>query len=247
VADGAEPETAEGGEGKAEEAPKPEPETVQRPERAQAAEDVEPRHPVFVALRETIRECQIPKEPFADLLTAFRRDQVVHRFEKFDDLLDYCHFSANPVGRLVLYVCGYRDPELQQLSDFTCTALQLANFWQDVKVDYGKGRIYIPIEDMTRFGVTEYDIAEGQATPQFHELMQFEVQRAREWFQNGLPLVERVDRKLAIDIDLFSRGGLEILGAIERQDYDVLSARPSIPMLRKLWLVIRAALKAKLG
>jgi squalene synthase HpnC len=246
VADGAEPETAEGGEPKAEEAPKPEPETVQRPERAQAAEDVEPRHPVFVALRETIRECQIPKEPFADLLTAFRRDQVVHRFEKFDDLLDYCHFSANPVGRLVLYVCGYRDPELQQLSDFTCTALQLANFWQDVAVDFDKGRVYLPLEDMRRFGVTEDDIAARRVTPQFLELMAFQVARARQWFAQGLPLAQKVDRELAIDIELFTRGGQEILNCIERRNYDVLTSRPAISKPRKFWLVAVAALRSKL-
>jgi squalene synthase HpnC len=209
-------------------------------------EEVEPRHPVFVALRETIRECQIPREPFADLLKAFRRDQVVQRYETFDDLLDYCRYSANPVGHLVLYLCGYRDPELQQLADYTCTALQLANFWQDVSVDFGKGRIYLPLEDLRRFDVTENDIAERRFTPRFHDLMQFEVQRAREWFDRGLPLIGRLDRKLAIDIELFSRGGQEILRAIEGRDYDVLSARPAIPKLRKLWLVICAALKAKL-
>jgi squalene synthase HpnC len=211
------------------------------------ASQPEPRHPVFVALRETIRECQIPKEPFADLLKAFRRDQVVQRYETFDELLDYCRFSANPVGRLVLYLCDYRDPELQQLSDFTCTALQLANFWQDVTVDLGKGRVYLPLEDMRRFGVSEDDIVQHRATPEFRALMKFQVQRTREWFERGLPLITSVDRSLAIDLELFSRGGQEILNAIERRDYDVLSSRPSIPKYRKLWLLLRAALKAKLG
>src|SRR5688572_21083773 len=107
-----------------------------------------PHHPVFVALAETIRACDIPKHPFADLLKAFRQDQFVARYETFDDLLRYCRYSANPVGRLVLYVCGYRDPERQQLSDYTCTALQLANFWQDVAVDHTKGRVYLPLEDL---------------------------------------------------------------------------------------------------
>ena len=139
-----------------------------------------PRHPVFVALAETVRVCDIPRQPFADLLTAFRQDQRVSRYESFDDVLGYCHYSANPVGRLVLYACGYRDPERQQLSDYTCTALQLANFWQDVTVDYGKGRIYLPLEDLRRFGVSETDIAEQRATPQFLELMRFQVERARE-------------------------------------------------------------------
>jgi squalene synthase HpnC len=206
----------------------------------------EPRHPVFIALREAIRECQIPREPLADLLKAFRQDQTVQRYETFDDLRGYCRYSADPVGRLVLYLCGYRDPELQQLSDYTCTALQLANFWQDVSVDYGKGRIYLPLEDMRRFGVAESDIAQRRATPQFRELMRFEVERAREWFERGLPLISRLDKELAVDIELFSRGGQEILNAIERRNYDVLSARPSIPKSRKLWLVARAALRAKL-
>ena len=203
----------------------------------------QPRHPVFVALAETVRACDIPRGPFADLLTAFRQDQRVSRYETFQDVLGYCHYSANPVGRLVLYACGYRDAERQQLSDYTCTALQLANFWQDVAVDYGKGRIYLPLEDLRRFGVSEKDIAERRATSQFLELMCFEVQRAREWFHKGLPLAEKVDSELAIDIELFSRGGLAILQAIEDQGYDVLRRRPVISKPRKLALVARAGMK----
>ncbi|HLX76811.1 MAG TPA: squalene synthase HpnC [Terriglobales bacterium] len=202
-----------------------------------------PRHPVFIALRETIRACDIPRQPFADLLTAFRQDQRVSRYETFEDVLGYCHYSANPVGRLVLYACGYRDSERQQLSDYTCTALQLANFWQDVAVDHGKGRIYLPLEDLRRFGVSETDIAERRATPQFLELMRFQVGRAREWFHKGLPLAQKVDSELAIDIELFSRGGLAILDAIERQGYDVLRRRPVISKGRKLALVGRAGLR----
>jgi squalene synthase HpnC len=202
-----------------------------------------PRHPVFVALAETVQACEIPRQPFADLLQAFRQDQRVRRYATLDDLLGYCRYSANPVGRLVLHVCGYRDPERQQLSDFTCTALQLANFWQDVAVDYTKGRIYLPLQDLQAHGVSEQTIAEGRATPQFLELMRFEVQRAREWFQRGLPLAERVDRELSIDVELFSRGGMEILRAIERQHYDVLRRRPVISKPRQLALVARAALR----
>ncbi len=205
-----------------------------------------PRHPVFIALRETIRECDIPKEPFSDLLKAFRQDQRVLRYDTLDDLLGYCRYSANPVGRLVLYVCGYHDEYRQRLSDYTCTALQLANFWQDVAIDLTKGRIYLPLEDMRRFGVTEDDLARRPTTPQFLHLMRFEVERAREWFAKGLPLAGAVDRDLAIDIELFTRGGQEILNAIERQGYDVLRARPAIPKSRKLWLVARAAVKSKL-
>jgi squalene synthase HpnC len=200
-----------------------------------------PRHPVFVALSETVRKFDIPQQTFADLLKAFRQDQRVTRYPTFDDLRGYCWYSANPVGHLVLYVCGYRDAERQALSDFTCTALQLANFWQDVSVDYAKGRIYLPLEDLQRFGVAEAAIASQQNTSEFCELMRFEVQRAREWFQQGLPLVSKVDRALAIDLELFSRGGQEILNAIERQAYKVLGRRPVISKSRKLALVARAA------
>jgi len=201
-----------------------------------------PRHPVFVALAETVRRLDIPKQPFADLLKAFRQDQTVTRYETFDDLLGYCRYSANPVGRLVLFVCGYRDAERQALSDFTCTALQLANFWQDVSVDWKKGRVYLPLEDLRKYGVTEMDIAEQRNTPAFRQLMQFEVGRTRDWFRQGLPLAEKVDRELAIDIELFSRGGLEMLNAIERQNFAVLGRRPAISKPRKLALVARAAL-----
>jgi squalene synthase HpnC len=200
-----------------------------------------PRHPVFVALQETVRQFGVPKHEFSDLLIAFRQDQTVTRFETFDDVLGYCRYSANPVGHLVLYLCGYSDGERQELSDATCTALQLANFWQDVAVDYEKGRIYLPLEDLRRFGVTPDDIAQRRATPQFIALMKFEVERAREWFERGLPLVKKVNRELAVDLELFSRGGQEILNAIERQGYDVLGRRPVISKPRKLWLVARAA------
>lgn len=201
-----------------------------------------PRHPVFVALQETVKQCRIPKHEFSDLLTAFRQDQTVSRYETFDDVLGYCRYSANPVGHLVLYLCGYSDAERQELSDSTCTALQLANFWQDVSVDYQKGRIYLPLEDLRQFGVSCDDIAQRRATPQFLAMMKFEVERARQWFERGLLLVKKVDRQLAIDIELFSRGGQEILNAIEWQHYDVLRQRPAISKSRKLLLVVRAAL-----
>jgi len=201
-----------------------------------------PKHPVFVALAETVKQFGIPQHEFSDLLIAFRQDQTITRFETFDDILAYCRYSANPVGHLVLYLCGYSDAERQQLSDYTCTALQLANFWQDVFVDYGKGRIYLPLEDLRRFGVTGEDIAQRRATQQFVAMMKFEVERARDWFARGLPLVKKVNRELAIDLELFSRGGQEILNAIERQGYDVLRARPEISKARKLMLVLRAAM-----
>jgi squalene synthase HpnC len=207
-----------------------------------ACYDGSPKHPVFVALAETVRYYDIPKHEFSDLLTAFRQDQTVTRFETFDDVLGYCRYSANPVGHLVLYLCGYRDAQRQQLSDFTCTALQLANFWQDVTRDYTKGRIYLPLEDLRRFNVIEDDILCGRNTPAFVAMMRFEVTRAHDWFRRGLPLIGEVDRELAIDLELFSRGGQEILNAIARQNYAVLGNRPVISKPRRLALVARAAL-----
>ena len=203
------------------------------------------RHPVFVALAETIRDCQIPKEPFADLLTAFKQDQTVTRFRTMDEVLAYCRYSANPVGRLVLYVCGYSDLERFRLSDATCSALQLANFWQDIASDYQqRDRIYLPQDAMQRFGVTEQTIAAGiaagEATPEFRALLKDQVAYARSLFEAGLPLIGMVDGELALDLDLFSRGGLEILHAIEQRGYDVLSARPAISKSTKIALALRA-------
>jgi squalene synthase HpnC len=198
------------------------------------------KHPVFVALAETIRACGIPKEPFADLLVAFRQDQTVTRFETMDDVLDYCRYSANPVGRLVLYACGEVNEENFRMSDATCSALQLANFWQDVRVDWEKDRVYIPQADMRRFGATEATIAAGVATPEFRALLKKEIEYTRGMFEEGLPLIGRVNRELALDLDLFSRGGLEILNAIEKQNYDVLSARPAISKATRIQLALRA-------
>lgn len=203
------------------------------------------RHPAFVALAETIRACRIPKEPFADLLTAFKQDQTVSRFRDMDEVLAYCRYSANPVGRLVLYTCGYSDAERFRLSDATCSALQLANFWQDVASDFEmRDRIYLPQDAMRRFGVTDATIAAGvasrQATPEFRALLKDQVDYARSLFETGLPLIGMVDSDLALDLDLFSRGGLEILRAIELRDYDVFSARPAISKATKIALALRA-------
>lgn len=200
------------------------------------------RHPVFVALAETIRICNIPKEPFAALLVAFRQDQTVTRYRTMQDLFGYCRNSANPVGHLVLYACGYREPELFTLSDFTCTALQLANFWQDVCEDYLRHRIYLPLEDMERFGVSEEQIRDRRFTAEFRRLMEYEVANAQKLFDAGLPLLHRVDQEMAVDLALFSRGGREILRAIAKQDYDVLRSRPVISKPRKAALLLRAFL-----
>ena len=201
------------------------------------------RHPVFVALAETIRACSIPRQPFADLLTAFRHDQAVNRFASMQDVLAYCRYSANPVGRLVLYASGEagdQQAERFRLSDLTCSALQLANFWQDVRVDFNKGRVYIPQDDMQRFGVTEGTIASGIATPEFRALLHYEVDVARSMFEEGMALIDMVGSGLALDLDLFSRGGLQILRAIEKQDYDVLSSRPAISKSVRIRLALRA-------
>jgi len=198
------------------------------------------RHPVFVALKETIDACSIPKEPFADLLTAFRQDQTVTRYATMDEVLGYCRYSANPVGRLVLYACGEVSEENFGLSDATCSALQLANFWQDVCVDWKKNRVYLPQNDMRKYGVSDETIAAGVTTPEFRALLRHEVDYARSLFEQGLPLIGMVNRDLALDLDLFSRGGLEILRAIERRDYDVLSARPAISKRTKFSLALRA-------
>ncbi len=200
-------------------------------------------HPVFLALGETIGRHEIPPEPFEDLITAFLQDQKVTRYPTYSDLLGYCRYSANPVGRLVLYLCGYRDAERQTLSDFTCTALQLANFWQDVRVDLEQGRIYLPLEDLARFGYSEEGLQRGEFNPQFRDLMRFEVERTRGLFAAGRPLVQRVERRLAADIDLFTRGGLEILRMIERQGYDVLSRRPALGARSKLRLLAGAVVR----
>lgn len=196
----------------------------------------------LVALQRTIRKFDIPREPFLRLIEANRRDQIVSRYQTFDDLLEYCRHSANTVGHMVLYVFGYRDEERQRLSDATCTALQLANFWQDVSRDLEQGRVYIPLEDLDRFGYSEADLLARKATPQFRRLMAFEVDRAREYFRQGLALIPKVSGRLRVDLRLFSLGGLAVLDEIERANYDVLRARPTIPKTRRLLLAARGLL-----
>jgi len=202
--------------------------------------DRETTHPVFVALRPTVEKYGIPRQPFADLIQAFIQDQTVTRYANFDELFGYCRNSANPVGRLVLYLCGYSDAERQQLSDATCTALQLANFWQDVTVDLLKDRVYIPLDIMARHGYTVDDLFARRFTPEFREVMREIVAVARDLFHKGLPLVRRVDRRLSLDLDLFSRGGLRVLDKIEQQGYDVLRARPAISKVERVGLLVQS-------
>ena len=187
-----------------------------------------PAHPVLIALRETIRAKDIPLQPFCDLLRAFRRDQSVHRYATWDEVLDYCVYSANPVGRLVLYLCGYRDEPRQKLSDYTCTALQLANFWQDVSRDLEKGRIYIPLEALAAHRLTEEDIVNRRFDARYTALMASLITRTRELFRAGQPLAQTVQRFLRVDLEMFSGGGLAILDAIEASGYNTLEHRPSL-------------------
>ncbi|MGD1210097.1 MAG: squalene synthase HpnC [Candidatus Acidiferrales bacterium] len=204
-------------------------------------------HPVLIALRETVCAKDIPIGPFSDLLRAFRQDQVVHRYPTWDAVLDYCVYSANPVGRLVLYLCGYRDPERQRLSDFTCTALQLANFWQDVSRDLEKGRIYIPLDALAAHGLTESDIVARKFDARYVALMKALISQTRDLFAAGLPLAGRVAGTLRIDIELFSRGGLAVLDAIEASGYNTLEHRPALTKWTQLGLLGRALIQRAFG
>jgi squalene synthase HpnC len=196
------------------------------------------KHPVFVALAGTVERHEIPKQPFDDLITAFVQDQTVTRYRNWDELFGYCRCSANPVGRLVLYLGGYSDPQRQRLSDATCTALQLANFWQDVTVDLLKDRVYLPLEVLERHGYTLEELFARRFTPAFREAMREVVAKAHDLFMEGLPLSGMLDRRLALDIDLFSRGGMRVLDKIAAQDYDVLKARPAIGKAERVGLLV---------
>jgi len=195
-------------------------------------------HPVFAALGSTVTQYRIPRQPFSDLLDAFVQDQTVTRYRNWEEVFAYCRNSANPVGRLILYLGGYSDVARQRLSDATCTALQLANFWQDVTVDLLKDRVYIPLDVMERYGYTLEDLFARRFTPAFANVMREVVDRARELFLEGLPLSGMVDRRLAIDLDLFSRGGMRVLEKIEQQGYDVLAARPAISKVERVGLLL---------
>lgn len=199
-----------------------------------------PRHPVMVALSDTIGRFAIPAQPFLDLLSAFEQDQHMKCYRTYEQLLDYCKRSANPVGRLVLYLFEAFDPERAVLSDHICTALQLTNFWQDVARDLDIGRVYIPEEDRAQFGYADRDLHERRCTPAFVELMRFEVERTRELFRRGAPLARHAPGEFRQDIELFMRGGLAILDRIERQGYDVWRQRPVLPKWQKGWLLLGA-------
>jgi squalene synthase HpnC len=207
----------------------------------------ETRHPVFVALRGTVERYAVPQQPFDDLISAFEQDQTVTRYRNWDELFGYCRCSANPVGRLVLYLCGYSDSERQRLSDATCTALQLANFWQDVTVDWEKDRVYIPLDVLERHGSSVEEIAARRFTSGFAAAMRDAVECARKLFLEGLPLTGMVDRRLAVDIELFSRGGMRVLDKIAAQGYDVLARRPAISKTERVWILLGTLARAALA
>ena len=208
----------------------------------------QPTYPVNLAVQDTVKKFEIPMDPFRRLIHANRIDQGSGRFDTLDDVLDYCTYSANPVGRLFLYLFGYSDAQRQHLADQTCTALQLTNFWQDVARDYrDRGRIYLPQRDMARFGVSESDIASGNASDGFRALLAYECEYARNLFTDGAPLIGLLDRPARVPVALFTRGGVAVLDAIRSRDYDVLSERPYLTKGKKARLLASTWLRSRLG
>lgn len=199
-------------------------------------------NPVFVALRATIKDLDIPLDLFRDLLSAFTQDVVKRRYNDFSEVLDYCRRSANPIGRLILLLFGYRDPALDRLSDKICTALQLTNFWQDVSVDIEKDRIYLPLDEMRKYGVTEDEIRARRFSKRYADLLRFQVERTREMFADGRDLCEMVTGRLRYELRLTWLGGMRILEKIEEGDYDTLGSRPAIEKRDKVALITRAVL-----
>jgi hydroxysqualene synthase len=199
-------------------------------------------HPVFIALKETVKRLEIPIDPLRDLLTAFKRDIVQNRYETFDDLLSYCKCSANPVGRLVLLIFGYKEEELFTLSDKICTALQLTNFWQDVVIDRQKNRCYIPLEDMKTFGYTLEQWESGIVNDSFRKMIKFQVERTRDLFYQGAELPSIIERDLQLELKLVWFGGMAILKRLEKINYDVVNQRPKLTTFSKAMILLRALL-----
>jgi len=204
-------------------------------------------HPVFMALADTIAQFELPLNLFEDLLTAFAQDVIVRRYQAFDQVLHYCRLSANPIGRLILLLFGHTGPQFHSWSDDICTALQLANHWQDVRVDLEKDRIYLPSEDLARFAVTEDDLRAERASDGFRRLMEFEVGRARDLFERGKPVCTSVGGRLGLELRAVWLGGTRILQRIEQNGFDVLVNRPIITTTDKLGILVGAAAKAGFG
>jgi squalene synthase HpnC len=203
-------------------------------------------HPVFIALAETIAKTGIPREPLSALLKAFRMDVTKRCFGDFTELLEYCENSANPVGQLLLHIFGEANEKTVLLSNSVCTGLQLANFWQDLSVDMAKGRVYIPLEDLDRFGYTESDLGRKVLDDRFRELMRFQVERTRTFFKAGQPILREVGRRLRLELSLTLRGGSAILDKIQGARYDVLTRRPKLSTFDKLTIVSAAVLRGSL-
>jgi squalene synthase HpnC len=196
--------------------------------------------PVFVALGETAARTGLPREPLDALLHAFRMDVTTRRFSRFEDVLHYCRHSANPIGYLVLHLFGEVSERTVPLSDSICTGLQLANFWQDLSVDWAKGRLYVPLEDLERFGYTENELGRGVVDERFRRMLSFEVERAREYLLNGVPLLDLVSSpRLRFELSLTVRGGLAILKTVRDSGYDVLHRRPSLSAMDKAGILLR--------
>jgi squalene synthase HpnC len=199
-----------------------------------------PSHPVFIAVKEAIERFNIPDALFKDLITAFKMDTINKRYKTMSDVLNYCHYSANPVGRIVLHMFEYKDPELHRLSDFICTALQLANFWQDIAIDINKDRIYIPLEDMERFGYTVSDLKSQALNDSFRNLLCREVEFTRALFKKGWPLCTSVGKDLSFELRTVWSGGMKILEKIEQNGYDIFNKRPVISTIDKIRILLRA-------
>lgn len=196
-------------------------------------------HPIFAALQQTIRELNLPAQLFKDLLSAFRQDVVKSRYNDFDEVLDYCRRSANPIGRLILLLFDYRDEKLFQLSDRICTALQLANFWQDVSVDLEKDRVYLPLDEIEKFNFSEAELFGKVCNDSYRKLLEFQVNRTRKIFEEGKPLLNLVSGKLRLELKLTWLGGTQILRMIENNNYDTLSYRPALSKMDKVKLLGR--------
>jgi squalene synthase HpnC len=197
-------------------------------------------HPVFIALARTATQFDLPRSLFEDLLSAFSQDVTCRRYETVADLMDYCRRSADPIGRLLLLLFGYKNEEMHRWSDCICSGLQLANHWQDVAVDWQKGRVYLPQEDLAEFGLTTADLERGIATEAFRRLMEFEVARARQLMVNGKPLCAAVNGRLALELRAIWLGGMKILERIQKNEYDVFLRRPTITSADKFGILYRS-------
>lgn len=203
----------------------------------------EPKNAILMALQDTVRSHSLTAEPFRKLIEANRMDQLNKSYGTYEDLLEYCDHSANPVGRVFLGIFGYNDERRNNLSDKTCTGLQLTNFWQDVNRDEKMGRVYLPEEDMKQFGYSRKMLEDRIYNEEFVELMKLEVSRARNLLEEGLELVPLLDSRIKMDVRLFNQGGLSILDKIEEEEYDVLHKRPTLSRGEKVWLFFSNLLK----